>query len=254
MSLGKRLRNARKMRGFTQKELARCIDAKHNSISNWENGQNMPDPVTIERLCKALNISPNYLLLGDAMELAVEPTTDSLTSLEMSLIQKYRSLDNTGKGAVDSLVDYFVGLNATGFVPVLMTAQGEPKNKRESVEARISVQGVAAGTGTWLGPDDFQSVLIESNATTQKAAFYVPVEGDSMEPRFYDGDILIVEDSTVQVGEIGIFTLNNHGYVKKLGEGELLSLNPQYAPIPLDDDTVCNGRVIGVLNPDWIIE
>lgn len=60
MTFGERLRQARKEKKLTQKELADKINAKHNSISNWENNQNMPDPETIENLCWALDVQPNY--------------------------------------------------------------------------------------------------------------------------------------------------------------------------------------------------
>lgn len=60
MTFGDRLRSARKAKQLTQKELAAKINAKHNSISNWENNQNMPDPDTIQNLCWALDVEPNY--------------------------------------------------------------------------------------------------------------------------------------------------------------------------------------------------
>lgn len=60
MTFGQRLRTARKSKKLTQKELASKINAAHNSISNWENDQNMPDPDTIQNLCWALEVEPNY--------------------------------------------------------------------------------------------------------------------------------------------------------------------------------------------------
>ena len=60
MTFGTRLRTARKAKKLTQKELALKIHAAHNSISNWENDQNMPDPDTIQNLCWALDVQPNY--------------------------------------------------------------------------------------------------------------------------------------------------------------------------------------------------
>lgn len=60
MTFGSKLRSARKAKQLTQKELAAKIKAAHNSISNWENDQNMPDPDTIQNLCWALNVQPNY--------------------------------------------------------------------------------------------------------------------------------------------------------------------------------------------------
>lgn len=66
MTFGNRLRNARKAKKLTQKELATKIKAAHNSISNWENDQNMPDPDTIQNLCWALEVEPNYFFAVDS--------------------------------------------------------------------------------------------------------------------------------------------------------------------------------------------
>ena len=66
MTFGQRLRHARKIKQLTQKELAVKINAKHNSISNWENDQNMPDPDTIQNLCWALDVQPNYFFSFDS--------------------------------------------------------------------------------------------------------------------------------------------------------------------------------------------
>jgi transcriptional regulator with XRE-family HTH domain len=62
MTFGQKLKFARKNKKYTQKELAEAIGAKHNSVSNWENDQNKPDPDTIELICNVLDISANYLL------------------------------------------------------------------------------------------------------------------------------------------------------------------------------------------------
>jgi phage repressor protein C with HTH and peptisase S24 domain len=75
-----------------------------------------------------------------------------------------------------------------------------------------------------------------------------------MEPKYHDGDVLIVEKSTVSLGDIGIFTLDGNGFVKVLGKNELISLNKAYDPIPMDESVICNGKVIGILEPDWIAQ
>ena len=61
MSFGEKLKQARKNKHLTQKQLAEKIGAKHNSVSNWENNQNKPDPDTIELICGVLDINPNFL-------------------------------------------------------------------------------------------------------------------------------------------------------------------------------------------------
>ena len=56
-------------------------------------------------------------------------------------------------------------------------------------------------------------------------------------------------DGCVNEGEIGIFFLNGEGYIKRLGRGELVSLNPEYQPIRLHDydNFRCQGRVLDKL-------
>lgn len=72
MTFGQKLRAARKAKKLTQKGLASMINAAHNSISNWENDQNRPDPDTIQNLCWALDVTPNYFFLPDAEEKKME--------------------------------------------------------------------------------------------------------------------------------------------------------------------------------------
>lgn len=64
-SFGTRLRAARKEMNMTQKVLADKVGAKHNSVSDWENGKNMPDPDTIVSLCEVLGLDAGYLLRAE---------------------------------------------------------------------------------------------------------------------------------------------------------------------------------------------
>jgi len=66
--LGDRIREARKRKGLTQRQLADLIGAKHNSISDWENNKNNPDPNAIELLMGALDVDANSLLGWDSKE------------------------------------------------------------------------------------------------------------------------------------------------------------------------------------------
>lgn len=263
MTLGQRLREARKCAGYTQKQLAGMIGAKHNSVSNWENGLNMPDPPTIESICEVLRVTPNYLLMGDELGVA---SGDGFSMAEAALLKKYRGLDRDSRGAIDTLLDYYHGLASLKAVNLSTRESSRPISgscdttdaqgacRFEVLRGVISTQSVAAGTGTYLGPDAFDAISVQENGLTKKAAFYVPVAGDSMEPRFSDGDILIIERAPVGYGEIGIFTLEGQGFVKVRGKSELISLNPNYDPIPMSDDIICNGKVIGVLDPEWLAD
>lgn len=111
---------------------------------------------------------------------------------------------------------------------------------------------VSAGTGSWLGDDIVAEWLtVPRNDMTTSADFALKISGDSMQPKFSNGEtVLVKQTSSVFEGEIGVFVLNGESYIKKLGKKELVSLNPAYKPIPLHgfDDVRCVGKVIGTLN------
>ncbi|HIQ73252.1 MAG TPA: helix-turn-helix transcriptional regulator [Candidatus Cottocaccamicrobium excrementipullorum] len=96
LSFGEKIKDARKAKGMTQRQLADKIGAKHNSVSDWENNKNKPDPDTIELICGVLDITPNYLLRADDV---------GYNATEKILINKYRALDHYGQELVDLVLD-----------------------------------------------------------------------------------------------------------------------------------------------------
>lgn len=62
MSIGERVKEARKKTGKTQKELAEIMGVRQKDISRWENDVMIPTATTIISLCKALNVSADYIL------------------------------------------------------------------------------------------------------------------------------------------------------------------------------------------------
>ena len=71
-----------------------------------------------------------------------------------------------------------------------------------------------------------------------------------MQPKFNDSDkVYVVNQQSVEIGEIGIFVIRGTEFIKKLNEGQLISLNKKYKPITLntDDSIYCCGKVIGIV-------
>ena len=110
---------------------------------------------------------------------------------------------------------------------------------------------VSAGIGEFLSDADrVEEITIPDDPRTAEADYALRINGDSMEPKYRSGDILLIQTAdTVEEGELGIFVLDGAGYFKKYGGDHLISLNPKYAPIPLKDfeDVACCGRVVGKL-------
>ena len=90
MSFGTQLRLARKWKGLTQKELADAVGARHNTVSNWEAGRNLPDPDTVRLLCALLEVDSNYFY-------ETGPVENQLSDLEFALFGEVRQLSEQDK-------------------------------------------------------------------------------------------------------------------------------------------------------------
>lgn len=64
MELQDRIAAVRKAAGLTQEQLGELAGVTRQAVSKWESGQTIPDAVTVARLCEALHVSADYVLLG----------------------------------------------------------------------------------------------------------------------------------------------------------------------------------------------
>ena len=234
MTFGESIIFYRTKLGMTQKQLADHLQVTPTCLNYWEKDKRQPDVEMIKTLSSVLHVSAD-VLIGNTKQVRL---SFDLTATEMEGIKKYRALDKHGKELVLLVLD-------KEYERVSTLAESEDV---EEVPFRISEQPAAAGLGVYLGPEMFHTVMVRADALPKRAAFGVPVSGDSMEPKYHDGDILIVSTEKPARGEVGIYTMDGHGYVKVRGTDELLSINHAYAPIPMTEDIICNGKVIGVLD------
>lgn len=65
--IGKFIAAMRKKKKLTQQELAEQLGVTDRSVSNWENGKNMPDLSLFKPLCEILDITINELLSGEKL-------------------------------------------------------------------------------------------------------------------------------------------------------------------------------------------
>lgn len=65
--IGKRLAEVRKSQKITQEKLAEKTDLANNYISNIENSRSIPSLETLVKLCDALGVTPNDILLGASL-------------------------------------------------------------------------------------------------------------------------------------------------------------------------------------------
>ena len=67
--IGKFIAECRKSKKITQCEMAEKLGVTDKSVSNWENGRNMPDLSLFEPLCELLDISINELISGQKISM-----------------------------------------------------------------------------------------------------------------------------------------------------------------------------------------
>lgn len=247
--IGSILMRLRERAGKSREEVAELLGKSVKTVGHWETGYAQPDANTLFLLCTIYGADLNESFGFPSNSKKAPPISDEA----IKLAKDYDDLDHWGQKQVRSTAD----------IEAARVADERRRGRqRETTKDKVvylpfqcSVQPASAGTGTYLGPEAFEIIHVRENDLTRRAAFGVPVQGDSMEPRYHNGDILIVEGAEeIESGEIGIFTIDGEGYVKELGDGELISLNPKYDPIPINESIRCHGRVIGVLDPAWIAD
>lgn len=234
--MGKKILERRKKLAITQQQLSDITGIKTTTISHYENGITYPNEENLMLLMKALRCDANYLF-GWITENFV------LTENEKKSVKRYRTLDEYGKEAIDDLLS----------TEYRRCKEIRQLQKPEIIHIKISEFSASAGTGVELGDESYETIAVKASEITRQADFAVRVSGDSMQPTFYDGDIILVESMPqINVGDIGVFIVDGDGFVKELGEGKLISHNEKYPDIYLRhyDMVFCSGKVIGVLDED----
>ena len=233
MSFGNRLKQARENKGYNQKQFADRLGVTPTRLNYWEKDKREPDVAIIKQIAQSLDVSSDWLIGNNIISSEIE-----LTAAEKQHIKKYRTLDEYGKKAVDDLLENEYA-RCTEVID-------EPK----VITLPMAELKASAGTGQWLGDDEYTTwVDVLDAPEARRANVVIEVSGDSMLPKYHDGDKVLVKlQPTVEQNEIGIFIVDNCGYIKKLGVNELISVNKDYDNILLNEynDVTCVGKVIGI--------
>lgn len=253
-----RIKQLKSEKKITNDQLADMTGIPLGTLSKILAGiSDSPKLVNIVAIAQALGCSLDYLISGNP-----ENTNNyTLSSQEIRMVETFRALDDHGKELALMVLDKEKERvqSVDEAAPVRQTTARvltPPSLRTPSVSASglskrtiiLYDMPVSAGPGIDLDDVTESEIRIPDNAKTQDADYALRISGNSMEPKFHDGDILLIQNcDSVEVGELGIFILDGEGYFKKFDGDRLLSLNPIYAPIPLSgfSEIQCAGRVIG---------
>lgn len=65
MNLGERIALARKRAGLSQEQLGEKLGVSRQAVSKWESSQTNPDVAYVAQMCRLLEVSSDWLLLGE---------------------------------------------------------------------------------------------------------------------------------------------------------------------------------------------
>ena len=92
--VGDRIKDARKAKGLTQKDLAKLLKCSHTTVSKYEQGEieNMPRP-RMQRIAEILDISP-VVLFGFAETEQKQPAQSELSIKKKEFIRKVEGMSD----------------------------------------------------------------------------------------------------------------------------------------------------------------
>lgn len=107
--IGEYIKQKRKIKSLTQKELAEKLNISDKTISKWECGNGLPDFSSLKPLCDALGISVNELLAGEDI------SSDTYAVIaEENIMSLFKENEKQKKGNKISMIVglVFIGLAA----------------------------------------------------------------------------------------------------------------------------------------------
>lgn len=106
MSIGERIKQARKAKGYTQQELADMVGVVKATICGYEVGNREPDVLRIHALSKALGVTGDWLIESPfAEEAERRRKSEELDDEALEVARDYKTLDQRGKTVVRGVLD-----------------------------------------------------------------------------------------------------------------------------------------------------
>ena len=260
MTANERVKKIRKSENvnLTLEKFGERLGVTKVAISLIESGKNNLTDANIKAICREFNVNEEWLRHGIG-----EPFREPDDETEAVLKNMLKDADDDFYRAVLELAHTYQQLSESS-QEILRDfgrkyLENMKRHEKKAAPAPIPFRlisyyykNASAGTGKLIidnVPED--DIEIPDLPEYKSVSYAIGVNGDSMEPTYQDGDILLVEATQeIRIGEIGIFQVNGEAYVKQLGDTELISLNQEYDNIPLDESARTMGRVIGKLNAE----
>jgi SOS-response transcriptional repressor LexA len=225
MELHERLKVLRENKKLTKMELIKRLEIPYTTYNNWEINASKPQIPDLCMLADFYSVTVDYLVGHSVKE---TPITEI-----QALLQKYNKLSDKERRLVNILIDSMNIISGENELPdVKIVISAVPLTRK----IPLFSQPASAGVGVYLEDSDAEMLSILDIPEYREADMAIRVNGDSMTPEYNDGDVVLVsQQPSVDIGEVGIFIHNGEGYIKRLERDGLVSLNPKYATIRVNE-------------------
>lgn len=221
--INSKLATARRNIHMSQQEVAERLtsmglETTNKSVSAWEKGSATPNSVQLLALCQIYGIRDIY---GTFIDNSEDELMAGLNEKGKEKVREYADLLRESK-------KYNLRIKTSNVIEFHRTLP-------------LYELPVSAGTGEFLDNAYYEMIEVPGDIS-KHADFALRINGDSMTPKYLDGQIVWVKKTTqLSNGDIGIFYLDGQAYCKKLdmsgGRLRLISLNKSYKPIEVNDNS-----------------
>ena len=249
--ISERLRTLRREKNISKRELVSKLPLNYSTYANYESGFREPNSEVLQMLAKHFGVSIDYLLgVSDNRKTADEVAV--LTDDEHEHIIQYRQLDTHGRTLVNIVLQK--ECERVNFINPLYQGRSDD----QWVRLPVYQQKMAARLDSYLGEEGdaaYELMRFVLTPVSQKADFCILIQGDSMEPKICDEDIVFVKSMPkIDPDNVGIFVYDGESYCKRLRVDSLKerifleSINRSFAPkeITQPENLRTIGLVIGI--------
>lgn len=227
MTIASNLKQIRKAKGLSQREVSKQIGVANTSYFAWERGKTKPKKENLIKLSNIFGVTYEALVKDEETDLlsAFHQLTDKRKEKVMTYTQA--QLTEQNQEAAEKIVKLF------------------PYKVYEKL---------SAGTGfSYMDDGSYDTVYFDAELSYDFASW---VYGDSMEPVYADGSVALIKDTTFDYdGAIYAIDWEGQTYIKKVYKEEdglrLVSINEKYQDkfAPYDEEPRIVGKIIGNFYP-----
>ncbi|WP_247927443.1 XRE family transcriptional regulator [Streptococcus constellatus] len=237
--IGSKIKEQRKLKGWTQLELGQRIGLGKNAISNYEKGFRSPKKNTMFDLANAFSIPIDDLF---------PPIHSPSISLDTS---------DTAK-AISETVERLEEPRRVIVLDTAKTQLDEQNRAQNDVHEELTeyhvFEKLAAGNGyNYMEDRNYDVVFFNKDIDHDFASW---VYGDSMEPKYLDGSVALIKDTGFDYdGAIYAVDWDGQSYIKKVYKEKdglrLVSINDKYDDkfAKWEEEPRIIGKVVGNFMP-----